>query len=121
MIIDKTVKVKIVASNFSYFNNLGYKLNKLKRRNANPQIIDVKIEHLKPGSNIRVLCQCDLCSIKFTKRVCQRTDLCNHCRSVSSQLGNKNGVKVTKVNQSLQCKVKNTLDGILINLKNESM
>lgn len=91
MIIDQTVKVKIVASNFKYFSELGYDLKKLERRGANPQILDVKIEHLKPGSNIRVTCKCDNCSIDFTKRIYQRTDFCNHCRTVLTGKGNKNG------------------------------
>ena len=91
MIIDQTVKVKIVASNFKYFSELGYELNKLERRGANPQILDVKIEHLKPGSNVRVNCVCDKCGSNFDKRVYQRTDFCNHCRTVMTGKSNVNG------------------------------
>lgn len=91
MIIDQTVKVKIVASNFKYFSELGYELKKLERRGANPQILDVKIEHLKPGSNMQVSCQCDRCSEVYTQRFCRDTDTCYACRKHLSLLGNKHG------------------------------
>lgn len=91
MIIDQTVKVKISSGNFRHFSELGYLLRKLERRNTNAQTIDVKIEHLKPSSNVRVNCVCDKCGSNFDKRVYQRTDFCNHCRAVKSAIGNTNG------------------------------
>lgn len=91
MILDKTVKIKISSGNFKYFSELGYNIQKLNRMNKEPQVIDVDINHLKPGSNIRLNCQCDNCSNLFTKRACQRTDFCNHCRTVITCKGNDNG------------------------------
>lgn len=91
MIIDQTVKVKIVASNFKYFSELGYELKKLERRGANPQILDVKIEHLKPGSNLSVNCVCDKCKTAYVQRVCRNTDTCYTCRRVEAAIGNTYG------------------------------
>lgn len=93
MIIDQTVKVKIVASNFKYFSELGYELKKLERRGANPQILDVKIEHLKPGSNVRVSCRCDDCNELYTQRVCRNTNVCYPCRQREASKGNNYGTK----------------------------
>ncbi|QQV89026.1 hypothetical protein [Providencia phage PSTRCR_121] len=91
MILDKTVKIKICSSNFKYFSSLGYQIKKLNRMNKEPQIIDVDICHLKPGSNIRLNCKCDNCDCVFTKRASQRTDFCNHCRTRITGKGNRNG------------------------------
>ena len=91
MIIDQTVKVKISSGNFRHFSELGYLLRKLERQNTNAQVLDVKIEHLKAGSNVRVNCVCDKCGSNFDKRIYQRTDFCNHCRTVITGKSNVNG------------------------------
>lgn len=91
MIIGQTVKVKISSGNFRHFSELGYLLRKLERQNTNAQVLDVKIEHLKAGSNVRVNCVCDKCGSNFDKRIYQRTDFCNHCRTVITGKSNVNG------------------------------
>lgn len=91
MIIDQSVKVKISSGNFRHFSELGYQLRKLERQNTNAQIIEVKIEHLKAGSNIRVSCRCDSCGKLYTQRLCRNTDTCYPCRHVKYAIGNTNG------------------------------
>ncbi len=95
MIISKTVKTKISANNFKYFKELGYDLIPLgaPKHGFKNQIIDVRIEHLKPGSNIDVECVCDKCSEHYTQRFCRNTDVCYECRSGKFKLGNKIGTK----------------------------
>lgn len=93
VIISKFVKVKVSASNFKYLKELGYELKPLvaPRWGGVPEEIDMKIEHLKPGSNLRVECICDLCNTKFTKKFTGRHDLCNKCRSSDVMKGNTYG------------------------------
>lgn len=93
MIISKTVKQKVSSSNFSYLKELGYELKPLTapRWGGVCEVIDVKVEHLKPNSNTRVDCKCDICGTSFTKKFSARLDLCNKCRTRETGLGNTNG------------------------------
>lgn len=68
MIIQKTVLVTIHNKTIEYYESLGYNIpkhfNKSVRRMVvkHNTVIEVKIEHLQPFSNINVLMKCDDCN-----------------------------------------------------------
>lgn len=75
MIIDKFVTVDITARNITRYKNLGYDCT-INRP------ISILVEHLSPGSKLKIEIRCDMC-----KNIFQRTygskikyfDLCNEC------------------------------------------
>lgn len=84
MILSKHVFVKIAPSNFGYWEALGYKIC-LKDR------LKVKVEELKPCSNMKVACKCESCDTKYIQRFSRNKNVCSKCRSVSRMLTNKFG------------------------------
>jgi hypothetical protein len=54
MLLDKTVKVKVIGKTKKYYEALGYECK------CN-EYIDVDIKHLSKGSNVPVRCLCDYC------------------------------------------------------------
>ena len=93
MIISKTVKIKIVPQNFKYFVEHGYELTPLGavKHGFEYYSIDVKVEHLKSGSNSDVECVCDKCGTQYTQRFCRNTDVCYECRREKRMSGNNYG------------------------------
>ncbi|WJZ28066.1 hypothetical protein NCTGTJJY_CDS0187 [Serratia phage 92A1] len=93
MIISKSVKQKISASNYEYFKSLGYDLQPIgaPRWGYRAQIIDIDVLHLKPMSNVRVDCRCDLCGSEYEQRFSRNTDTCYACRKSETMSGNKYG------------------------------
>jgi len=66
MIISKTALVTLNSSNIKHFQFLGYKIPTYRNNYYRTKIkrgtkIKVKIEHLLPNSEIKILCQCDFC------------------------------------------------------------
>jgi hypothetical protein len=59
MILDKKININIVSSNYKYYNSLGYDVKVGDK-------IDIKVEELSKGSQIKINCKCDNCdSIKM--------------------------------------------------------
>ena len=58
--IDKNqiVEVKIAPANFKHFKNLGYDVHK-------GDIIEVPLNHLMKGSNVKIPVECDCCHEKY--------------------------------------------------------
>jgi hypothetical protein len=57
MIITREIKIKIIESNFSYFENLGYDIS------IGDELI-IPTELLSKGSHHIIECECDGCGIK---------------------------------------------------------
>lgn len=82
MIISKFVKTKVFSKNYLYLKNLDYDVNPLgaPRWGHEAQIIDMKVEHLKPRSQTKVECKCDRCSKIFVRKFSNiHHDFCNEC------------------------------------------
>lgn len=57
MILTRDIKVKIIESNFQYFEDLGYDI-------SIGDEISIPIDILSKGSHYKILCQCDGCGIQ---------------------------------------------------------
>ena len=57
MIITREIKIKIIESNFPYFENLGYDIS------IGDELV-IPTELLSKGSHHKIECECDGCSIK---------------------------------------------------------
>lgn len=80
MILSQTVLTKITNQG-AYYRSLGYAPELCKQGNS----LLVKIEDLRPNSNINVLVRCDECSLEFSRpyQVLRRQgypDMCYPCR-----------------------------------------
>jgi len=91
MIKDTTVKVKISASNVARLRELGYEVEYVHPRYGTPTVIDMDVNHLLPGSNVRVNCICDSCGNDFTRKFCGNKSLCNRCTQSNNMKGNTLG------------------------------
>jgi hypothetical protein len=56
MIITREIKIKIIESNFQYFENLGYDV-------SIGEYIKIPIELLSKGSHYKIECECDKCGL----------------------------------------------------------
>jgi len=56
MILDKTVKIKVIGRTLKHYQNLGYEV---KTKNI---IVEVKIEHLSNKSSVKINVKCDICN-----------------------------------------------------------
>ncbi len=61
MILSKTVKTQI-SNQGKYYESIGY--GNLKQG----MLVDIKIEHLLPNCNKKVLCKCDDCETNFERQ-----------------------------------------------------
>lgn len=57
MVLTRDIKVKIIESNFQYFEDLGYDI-------SIGDEISIPIDLLSNGSHYKILCECDGCGIK---------------------------------------------------------
>ena len=82
MIISKFVKVKVSSSNYKYLKELGYNVRPVgaPRWGYCCQEIDMKVCHLKPRSQVKVLCRCESCDVEFIRKFSNvHHDRCNSC------------------------------------------
>lgn len=91
MLLTKFVDVKIVSSNYEYFKNLGYEVDKLKQKLVDVKTIKVDVNHLKPKSNAYVTCKCDKCGVEYQQRFSRNKDVCYPCRKSDGLKGNTYG------------------------------
>lgn len=92
MILSRYVFVKIASSNFGYWKSISdYKIEKIERGNNKSQRLKVKVEDLKPNSNVKVSCKCDTCGIKYIQRFSRNKQICSNCRNLSRMKNNKYG------------------------------
>jgi hypothetical protein len=91
MIIDKIIKIKTNPSNYRYYLNKGYLINKCGEE------IEINVNDLSHASHAKVLCKCDKCDdIKIKDYsaylICLKSNnvyMCNKCCSEKSKLTSK--------------------------------
>lgn len=92
MLLSRYVFTKISSSNVMYWRSIGYDVKGGGRSGCtNGQRIKVKVEELKPKSNVDVACRCDHCGIKYIQRFSRDKDICYPCRKTSMMIGNAFG------------------------------
>lgn len=87
IILDKTIKTKIVYTNYEYYKNLGYKFDMHSTQ-------EIFVEDLPPSSGIKVNVQCPVCLRKRKVRYNHISDssstICNGCaRRDMTKIGKK--------------------------------
>lgn len=86
LLISKTAQVAVNARNYKRFRALGYDFSQFG------DIIDIKVEDLSPGSEVKIKVQCDYCGLEFEKQYCDYLhsiqnenynghDACKRCRT----------------------------------------
>jgi len=125
MIISKTVLVKLSGSNVKHFESLGYIIPKYHYTLNYQNVwrikigtsIEVKIEHLQPKSNTKVLCKCDICGNKkwviFNNIKNINKYICHCCSLKTDEIKQKISSYRTGKHMSLKTKQKisNSLKG----------
>lgn len=112
MLLTKEVEINLVSSNIKYYENLGYKIPRVKSKYGkwvvpqNTKLI-VNIKHLPKNSSVYINFLCDYCSeisttnfYAYNNKNTQK-DCCNKCKS-----------KVSGTTRIKQNKLKNTTDKI---------
>ncbi len=114
MIISKTANIKINANNYKKYKEKGYTFSKVG------DIVEIKVEDLLKGSDIKILCKCDECDnekfvsyknyIKYTKDLSDKY-LCTICKDVKIKNTNleRYGCEHTLSNKEIREKGKKTL------------
>lgn len=90
MILQETVTIKINNKNIKHYESLGYIIPRYKNKCGSFFVkrgtkIEVKVSDLTKGSNVKVLCKCDLCGIE---RILQKNiyrNLCPICAKQSNE------------------------------------
>ena len=111
MVVTKTVKIKISSRTFQRFKDFGYVFKMGDE-------IEVKVEHLSKGSQIKVDVQCDECGNEKTiKYEYYRTAFdkrnfyyCKNCRTKAIKIGTleKHGVENVFQLEAVKEKIKET-------------
>lgn len=95
MLLTEYVEVKLCPANFNYWVAKGYITNDARvggRANVNGnKIIRVRTTDLKPNSNVRVQCKCEICGSKFENRFSRSHVLCVACHNIKKMIGNNYG------------------------------
>jgi very-short-patch-repair endonuclease len=113
MILNKTAELKINASNYKHFDNLGYKNLKCSDK------IDVPVKHLTKGSNVKIDVKCDVCGKEktlsyknYNKNIKNQNyySCSQKCASEKKKITNikKYGVKYPNQNKDIRKKSKQT-------------
>lgn len=93
LVPNQLVSVKIVPSNCVYWASKGYSFDKVHPRWGEVTHIRVRASDLKPNSNVKVDCICDLCGRDYTNRFSRNKDVCYPCRKSIAIKGNMYGKK----------------------------
>lgn len=91
MILSETVETTVVPRTAKEWTRLGYTVpEKIPREGV---LLNVKIKHLKPASNVEVECRCDECGTEYVTRFSRHNGYCYPCFGRRKMLGNKLGEK----------------------------
>lgn len=114
MILNQTIKIRLIPSNISYWISKGYLGIVFDE-------IDVLIKDLQPKSNIYIECKCDECGITFKNRYSRRLDKCKSCilreRMKSNTYGKNNRKYEIPSKEELEALIKSGLGKVEISKK----
>lgn len=92
MLLSRFVYTKISSANVLQWRSLGYDVRGGGRAGCtNGQRLKVRVEELKPNSNVNVACRCDECGKKYIQRFSRDKDVCYPCRKSAGMKGNTFG------------------------------
>ena len=114
LILPQTVRIKTSSSNYKYFLEKGYTIEKCGN------VIEVDVLDLKRSSKLKVKCKCDFCgkevkllyfnvmdNIDTNQLICCHDKACRN-KKVENTCMKKYGVKSTNQSQTVKDKKTNT-------------
>lgn len=109
MLLTKNINVRITSNMVKYYRSLGYN----EKCNT---IINIPIEHLPKGSNLRVDVKCDMCGKVYTLQYCDYNKvegelLCSKCKNAKTEKTNliRYGCKNVFQNEEIRDKQRETV------------